>query len=76
VLTLRQVSRSSPEADLRHPRANATASSIDYFFHLSLEVVGVALALSFVSLMRSRTGKEPATAERGDAEVSPVGAER
>jgi hypothetical protein len=49
---------------------------IDYFFHLPLEVAGVVLALSFVSLMRSRTGKEPASAERGDAEVSPVGAER
>jgi hypothetical protein len=49
---------------------------IDYFFHLPLEVAGVVLALSFVSLMRSRTGGEPATAEPGDAEVSPVAAER
>src|SRR5918997_348060 len=48
---------------------------IDYFFHLPLEVAGVVLALSFVSLMRSRTGEEPASAERGDTEVSPVGAE-
>jgi hypothetical protein len=37
---------------------------IDYFFHLPLEVAGVVLALSFVSLMRSRTGKEPAGAQR------------
>lgn len=50
---------------------------IDYFFHLPLEVAGVVLALSFISLVRSRTGKEPASAERGDAaEVSPVGAQR
>jgi hypothetical protein len=49
---------------------------IDYFFHLPLEVAGVVLALSFVSLMGSRTGKEPATAERGSAEASPVGAQR
>ena len=49
---------------------------IDYFFHLPLEVAGVVLALSFVSLVRSRTGKEQASAELGDGEVSPVGAER
>jgi hypothetical protein len=49
---------------------------IDYFFHLPLEIAGVVLALSFVSLMRSRTGGEPAIAEPGDAEVSPVAAER
>jgi hypothetical protein len=49
---------------------------IDYFFHLPLEVAGVVLALSFVSLMRSRTGREPATAVRGDVEASPVGAQR
>jgi hypothetical protein len=49
---------------------------IDYFFHLPLEVAGVVLALSFVSLMRSRIGREPATAERGDTEASPVGAQR
>src|SRR5918997_774464 len=48
---------------------------IDYFFNLPLEIAGVVLALSFVSLMRSRTGKEPASAERRDADVSPVGAE-
>jgi len=28
---------------------------IDYFFHLPLEVAGVALALCFISLMRNRT---------------------
>jgi hypothetical protein len=33
---------------------------IDYFFHLPLEVAGVALALSFISLMRTRTGEAPA----------------
>lgn len=49
---------------------------IDYFFHLPLEVAGVVLALSFVSLMRSRAGRELTTAEQGDAGVSPVGAER
>ncbi len=49
---------------------------IDYFFHLPLEVAGVVLALSFVSLVRSRSGKEQASAERGEGEVSPVGAER
>src|SRR5918992_6145800 len=39
---------------------------IDYFFHLPLEVAGVVLALSFVSLMRSRSGAELVTAEPGD----------
>ena len=33
---------------------------IDYLFHLPLEVAGVALALSFISLMRSRTAEAPA----------------
>jgi hypothetical protein len=33
---------------------------IDLFFHLPLEVAGVALALSFISLMRSRTAEAPA----------------
>ena len=33
---------------------------IDFFFHLPLEVAGVALALSFVSLMRNRTAEAPA----------------
>jgi hypothetical protein len=31
---------------------------IDYFFHLPLEIAGVALALCFISLMRSRTDEE------------------
>jgi hypothetical protein len=33
---------------------------IDFLFHLPLEVAGVALALSFISLMRSRTTEGPA----------------
>ena len=33
---------------------------IDYFFHLPLEIAGVALALCFISLMRSRTDESPA----------------
>ena len=45
-------------------------------FHLPLEVAGVVLALSFVSLVGSLTGKEPASAEQGDADLLPVGAER
>jgi hypothetical protein len=49
---------------------------IDYFFHLPLEVAGVLRALSFVSLMRSRTGDELATARLGGAEVPSVAAER
>jgi hypothetical protein len=36
---------------------------IDYFFHLPLEIAGVALALSFISLVRSRMGEEPAGRE-------------
>jgi hypothetical protein len=44
---------------------------IDYVFHLSLEVAGVALALSFVSLMRSRTISEaPASREAPVTEPS------
>ena len=49
---------------------------IDFIFHLPLEVAGVALALSFISLMKSRMGKEPTAAQRADAEASPVAAER
>jgi hypothetical protein len=33
---------------------------IDLFFHLPLEVAGVALALSFISLMRNRSAEAPA----------------
>ena len=36
---------------------------IDYFFHLPLEVAGVALALCFISLMRKRTTGEVKTDE-------------
>jgi len=41
---------------------------IDYTFHLPLEVAGVALALSFITLMRSRTST---TSEGPAAEESP-----
>jgi hypothetical protein len=36
---------------------------IDYFFHLPLEVAGVALALCFISLMRSRANADGRAAE-------------
>ena len=36
---------------------------IDYFFHLPLEVAGVALAVCFISLMRKRTTGEVKTDE-------------
>ncbi len=50
---------------------------IDLVFHLPLEVAGVALALSFISLMKSRMGKERiSTQQRADAEASPVVMER
>jgi hypothetical protein len=49
---------------------------IDFIFHLPLEVAGVALALSFISLMRSRMGEGAAPTQRAEAEASPVGAER
>ena len=32
---------------------------IDYFFHLPLEIAGVVLALSFISLVTGRTAEEP-----------------
>lgn len=35
---------------------------IYYFFHLPLEIAGVALALSFISLMGSRADEAPALA--------------
>jgi len=44
---------------------------IDYVFHLPLEVAGVALALSFVSLMRSRSAEETPTDDEGVAASSP-----
>ena len=44
---------------------------IDYVFHLPLEVAGVALALSFITLMRSRTTSEaPGSREAPVAEPS------
>jgi cupin domain len=50
---------------------------IDLVFHLPLEVAGVALALSFISLMKSRMGEERiSTQQRADAEASPVVMER
>ncbi len=50
---------------------------IDLVFHLLLEVAGVALALSFISLRKSRMGEERiSTQQRADAEASPVVMER
>jgi hypothetical protein len=49
---------------------------IDFTFHLPLEVAGVALALAFISLMKSRMGEGRAPAQLADAEASPVGMER
>jgi hypothetical protein len=50
---------------------------IDLVFHLRLEVAGVALALSFISLMKGRMGEERiSTQQRADAEASPVVMER
>jgi len=49
---------------------------IDYFFHLPLEVAGVVLALSFISLVRSRMGKDLQPGEPAQAEGSPVAAQR
>ncbi len=43
---------------------------IDYVFHLPLEVAGVALALSFISLMRSRSAEEASAGEEGVATPS------
>jgi hypothetical protein len=50
---------------------------IDLVFHLRLEVAGVALALSFISLMKGRMEEERiSTQQRADAEASPVVMER
>jgi hypothetical protein len=49
---------------------------IDYFFHLPLEIAGVALALCFISLMRNRPVKDPQPAEPTQAEGSPVVAQQ
>jgi len=51
---------------------------IDYFFHLPLEVAGVALAVCFISLMRKRTTGEARAEEAsslGDHREVPVPAE-
>jgi hypothetical protein len=45
---------------------------IDLFFHLPLEVAGVALALSFISLMRTRTAEVPKGGEMGSSPESPA----
>jgi hypothetical protein len=45
---------------------------IDYFFHLPFEVEGVVLALSFVSLMRSRVGEGSMSARGGASEEGPL----
>jgi hypothetical protein len=45
---------------------------IDLFFHLPLEVAGVALALSFISLMRTRTAEVPKDGEMGPSPESPA----
>jgi len=51
---------------------------IDYFFHLPLEVAGVALAVCFISLMRKRTTGEAKADEAsfpGERREVPVPAE-
>jgi hypothetical protein len=50
---------------------------IDYFFHLPLEIAGVVLALSFISLVTSRTageltGREEASEEGPLADAGPA----
>jgi hypothetical protein len=45
---------------------------IDLLFHLPLEVAGVALALSFVSLMRNRAAGTPARGELASSTESPA----
>jgi hypothetical protein len=45
---------------------------IDLFFHLPLEVAGVALALSFISLMRSRAAEPPSDGEISSSTESPA----
>jgi hypothetical protein len=47
---------------------------IDYFFHLPLEIAGVALALCFISLMRSRTDEAPAGEVLAPASEAPASA--
>jgi len=45
---------------------------IDLFFHLPLEVAGVALALSFISLMRSRAAEPPLDGEITSSTEAPA----
>jgi hypothetical protein len=42
---------------------------IDFGFHLPLEIAGVALALSFISLVSSRADEERAVSTRAEAEA-------
>jgi hypothetical protein len=42
---------------------------IDYGFHLPLEIAGVALALSFISLVASRADEERAMSARDEADA-------
>ena len=45
---------------------------IDLLFHLPLEVAGVALALSFISLMRSRAAEPPSDGEITSSTEAPA----
>src|SRR5215208_4147841 len=47
---------------------------IDYFFHLPLEIAGVALALCFISLMRSRTDEAPSGEMMASVSEAPASA--
>jgi hypothetical protein len=47
---------------------------IDFLFHLPLEVAGVALALCFISLMRSRTDETPSGEVLTPASEAPASA--
>ncbi|HJQ29392.1 MAG TPA: hypothetical protein VJ827_08625 [Rubrobacter sp.] len=47
---------------------------IDFLFHLPLEVAGVALALCFISLMRSRTDEAPSGEVLAPASEAPASA--
>src|SRR5918997_2694095 len=49
---------------------------IDFVFHLPLEVAGVALALSFISLMRSRMGEGSTAAQQTESAPPPAPAGR
>jgi len=47
---------------------------IDFTFHLPLEIAGVALALCFISLMRSRTDEAPASEVLAPVSEAPASA--